>query len=59
MVAQRIPQLYLLNLALLATHEISSAHWREWVMFRLPGSNKFFLILNLVLKLLVGFTAKD
>jgi hypothetical protein len=49
MVAQRVSQLYLLNLALLATHEIDSAYWHEWEMFRLPGGVQLFLILNLLL----------
>lgn len=51
MVAQRISQLYLLNLALLATHEIDSAYWHEWEMLRLPGDIQFFLILNFLLLL--------
>ena len=54
MVSQRISQLYLLNLALLATHEIDSAYWHEWEMFRLPGGIQVFLVLNLLL-LLVFF----
>ena len=54
MVAQRAAQLYLLNLALLATHEIDSAYWHEWEMFRLPGGIQFFLVLNFLL-LLVFF----
>ncbi len=44
-------RLYLLNLALLATHEIDSAYWHEWEMFRLPGGLQFFLILNFLLLL--------
>jgi hypothetical protein len=51
MIAQRASQLYLLNMALLATHEIDSAYWHEWEMFRLPGSIQFFLMLNLALLL--------
>ncbi len=49
--------LYLLNLALLFTHEIDSAYWQEWKMFNLPGDIQFFLFLNLLLLLaaLVGF----
>jgi len=45
-------KLYLLNLALLATHEIDSAFWHEWDLFTLPGGIDLFLILNLVLLLL-------
>lgn len=54
MVSKPVSRLYLLNLALLATHEIDSAYWHEWEMFRLPGSIQFFLILNFLL-LLVFF----
>lgn len=52
--SQRNSRLYLLNLALLATHEIDSAYWHEWEMFHLPGGISFFLILNFLL-LLVFF----
>ena len=44
----RVAQLYMLNLALLATHEIDSAYWHEWEMFHLPGGIQAFLILNLL-----------
>jgi hypothetical protein len=41
--------LYWINLALLMTHEIDSAYWREWDLFGLPGSIQGFLIMNLIL----------
>ncbi|MBE0695589.1 MAG: hypothetical protein IH586_01575, partial [Anaerolineaceae bacterium] len=41
--------LYLLNLALLFTHEIDSAYWQEWKLFGLPGGNQLFLLLNFLL----------
>jgi Kef-type K+ transport system membrane component KefB len=41
--------LYIINLSLLTTHEIDSAYWHEWEMFRLPGGEQFFLVINLVL----------
>jgi len=41
--------LYVVNLSLLATHEIDSAYWHEWEMFRLPGGIQLFLIINLLL----------
>ena len=44
-----IRNLYLLNLALLATHEIDSAYWQEWNLFHLPGGITLFLVLNLAL----------
>jgi hypothetical protein len=28
---------YLINSVLLITHEIESAYWKEWELFRLPG----------------------
>jgi hypothetical protein len=49
--------LYLLNLALLITHEIDSAFWKEWDLFGLPGGIQEFLIVNFLLMLfaLIGF----
>jgi len=49
--------LYLLNLALLATHEIDAAYWQEWRLFGLPGGIEAFLVLNLLVLLiaLLGF----
>ena len=49
--------LYLLNLALLITHEIDSAFWKEWNLFGLPGGIQEFLVVNFILMLvaLVGF----
>lgn len=35
--------LYLLNFALLFTHEIDSAYWKEWDLFGIPGGIKSFL----------------
>ncbi|MFC7046329.1 DUF6713 family protein [Halobacteriaceae archaeon GCM10025711] len=43
--------LYLLNAALLFTHEIDSAFWEEWTLFGLPGGIQLFLVLNFVLLL--------
>jgi 8-oxo-dGTP diphosphatase len=45
--------LYLLNAAVLITHEIDSAYWREWELFGIPGGIQLFLILNLLLVILV------
>ncbi len=44
-----IIHLYLLNFALLFTHEIDSAYWKEWDLFGLPGGIQAFLILNFML----------
>ena len=53
----RNTNLYLLNLALLITHEIDSAFWKEWNLFGLPGGIQEFLVVNFLLMLvaLVGF----
>jgi hypothetical protein len=45
--------LYLINTALLATHEIDSGYWHEWELFHLPGGINFFLVLNFLLLLVV------
>ena len=41
--------LYLLNAAVLITHEIDSAYWHEWELFGIPGGIQVFLALNLLL----------
>lgn len=38
--------LYLINAVVLITHEIDSAYWREWELFRLPGGAAGFLLLH-------------
>ncbi len=45
--------LYLMNAAVLITHEIDSAYWNEWELFGIPGGIQLFLILNLLLVILV------
>jgi hypothetical protein len=40
---------YLLNAVLLIDHEIDSAYWQEWKLFRLPGGIGGFLLLHLPL----------
>ena len=47
--------LYLVNAALLITHEIDSAYWHEWELLHLPGDIQLFLTLNLGLVVLVLF----
>lgn len=48
---------YLLNFSLVVAHEIDSAYWQEWEMFRLPGGVQFFVALHLglILLFLIGF----
>ena len=38
--------LYLINSILLINHEIDSAYWKEWELFKLPGGINGFLILH-------------
>ena len=46
---QLLAKIYLINFALLITHEIDSAFWHEWELFGLPGGIQFFLLINLAL----------
>lgn len=41
--------LYVANAALLVVHEIDSAYWKEWELFRLPGGEPGFLAVHVVL----------
>lgn len=45
--------LYIVNAVLLIVHEIDSAYWQEWKLFKLPGGISFFLVLHLPLVFLV------
>jgi hypothetical protein len=45
--------LYLVNAVLLINHEIDSAYWKEWELFKLPGSISGFLIIHFPLLFLV------
>lgn len=45
--------LYLINSVLLINHEIDSAYWKEWELFRLPGEITGFLILHFPLLFIV------
>ncbi|HSV96410.1 MAG TPA: DUF6713 family protein, partial [Spirochaetota bacterium] len=38
--------LYLANSVVLINHEIESAYWREWELFRLPGGITGFLVIH-------------
>jgi hypothetical protein len=37
---------YVVNASLLVAHEIDSAYWEEWELFRLPGGIGFFVWLH-------------
>jgi len=45
--------LYLANSVLLINHEIDSAYWKEWELFKLPGGNTGFLLLHFPLLLFI------
>ena len=45
--------LYLVNAVLLITHEIDSAYWKEWDLFKLPGDITGFLLIHLPILFLV------
>jgi len=45
--------LYLANSVLLINHEIDSAYWKEWELFKLPGGITGFLILHFPLLLFI------
>lgn len=47
------PTLYALTLALLLTHQVDSAYWKEWELLHIPGGPQLNLVLNLAL-ILVG-----
>jgi hypothetical protein len=44
---------YLTNAVLLILHEIDSAYWKEWELFRLPGGVTAFLLVHIPILLLV------
>jgi hypothetical protein len=43
--------LYLVNIVLLILHEMDSAYWKEWDLFRLPGGIGGFLLIHFPLYL--------
>ena len=45
--------LYLINSILLINHEIDSAYWKEWKLFKIPGGITTFLILHFPILLLI------
>ena len=45
--------LYLSNSVLLINHEIDSAYWKEWDLFKLPGGITGFLLMHFPLLLFV------
>lgn len=49
--------LYTIVFTLLIVHEIDSAYWKEWEMFKLPGGIQLFNVIHIVLipPLLLGY----
>jgi hypothetical protein len=45
--------LYVANATLLIVHEIDSAYWQEWKLFKLPGGPAFFLVLHIPLVIII------
>ena len=53
MVSKVLFWLYLTNAILLIIHEIDSAFWKEWELFKLPGGINGFLILHFPILFLI------
>ena len=53
--------IYLIQSTILIAHEIESAYWKEWVLFRLPGGITLFIFLHLpiVFVILLGVKLLD
>ena len=45
--------IYLANSVLLINHEIDSAYWKEWELFKLPGGITGFLLMHFPLLFLI------
>lgn len=45
--------LYMVNAVLLITHEVDSAYWKEWELFKLRGGSAGFILLHLPLVFLI------
>ena len=45
--------IYLVNSVLLINHEIDSAYWKEWELFKLPGGITGFLLIHIPLVFLI------
>lgn len=51
--AEALFWIYLVNSVLLINHEIDSAYWKEWDLFKLPGGITGFLIVHFPVLFLV------
>jgi len=50
--------LYAVNATLLIVHEIDSAYWQEWELFKLPGGIAGFLLLHLPMVFIILWGAR-
>ena len=51
--------IYLVNATLLIVHEIDSAYWKEWELFKLPGGIQFFNVIHIPLVFLILYGAVE
>jgi hypothetical protein len=52
-VAEWLLWLYLANSVLLINHEIDSAYWKEWELFKLPGGITGFLLVHFLILVVI------
>jgi len=53
--AESLFWIYLVNAILIVNHEIDSAYWREWDLFRLQGGITGFLLVHFPILFLIFF----
>ncbi len=55
-ISGRLLAVYLVNATVVICHEIGSAYWSEWELFRIPGGASVFVALHLIIipLLLIG-----
>jgi hypothetical protein len=51
--AEILPWIYMINAVFLINHEIDSAYWKEWDLFKIKGGISTFLVLHFPLLFLV------
>jgi hypothetical protein len=47
--------IYVVNLALLATHQADAAYWREWEVFGIRGGAELFLVFTAAAVMALGY----
>jgi hypothetical protein len=53
--AEHLFWIYLVNAVLIVNHEIDSAYWREWELFRLQGGITGFLVVHFPILFLIFY----